>query len=80
MRTDILPAIPLQRGGFLRLEPAHGRRVECVQGTVWLTFDDEPRDIVLDAGRGFTVDTHRPGLLYALERSEIVLRRREATS
>jgi hypothetical protein len=27
-----------------------GRTITCEAGTLWLTFDDEPEDVILDAG------------------------------
>lgn len=44
-----------------RLAATPGRRVECLSGRLWLTIDHDRRDIVLDAGEGFTPD--RPGAL-----------------
>lgn len=43
----------------LRLQRAHGTRVRAVDGTVWITIDADPRDIVLDAGQSFVVDSAR---------------------
>jgi len=41
----------------LRLEDARGTRLRAVRGTLWVTLDADPRDIVLSAGEAFTVDT-----------------------
>ena len=43
----------------LRLRRAHGTQVRAVAGTVWITIDNDPRDIVLDAGEAFVVDSGR---------------------
>lgn len=41
----------------LRLNDARGTLLRAVQGTLWITLDDDPRDIVLDAGEQFVVDS-----------------------
>jgi hypothetical protein len=43
----------------LRLRRARGTQVRAIDGTVWITIDDDPRDIVLDAGESFVVDSGR---------------------
>lgn len=44
----------------LRLKDARGARVRAVQGTLWVTIDNDPRDIVLEPGESFTVESDRP--------------------
>jgi hypothetical protein len=44
----------------LRLNAARGARLRAVQGTLWITIDDDPRDIVLEPGESFTVESDRP--------------------
>ncbi|HEX6020153.1 MAG TPA: DUF2917 domain-containing protein [Burkholderiaceae bacterium] len=41
----------------LRLEKARGARLRAVRGTLWVTIDADPRDIVLGTGECFTVDS-----------------------
>lgn len=41
----------------LRLQRAQGTRLRAVQGTVWITIDNDRRDIVLNAGDTFVVDS-----------------------
>jgi hypothetical protein len=43
----------------LRLHRALGTELRAVDGTVWITINDDPRDIVLDAGEAFVVDSPR---------------------
>lgn len=51
-------AIAARRG--LRLKDARGARLRAVQGTLWITIDNDLRDIVLDPGETFEVDSHAP--------------------
>ena len=47
-----------QRG--LRLKDARGAKLRAVQGTLWVTIDNDLRDIVLDPGETFVVDSDQP--------------------
>jgi hypothetical protein len=51
-------ALAARRG--LRLKDARGARLRAVQGTLWVTIDNDLRDIVLDPGESFVVDSNRP--------------------
>jgi len=51
-------AIAARRG--LRLKDARGARLRAVEGTLWVTIDNDLRDIVLDPGESFVVDSNRP--------------------
>jgi len=51
-------AIAARRG--LRLKDARGAKLRAVQGTLWVTIDNDLRDIVLDPGESFVVDSSSP--------------------
>ena len=40
----------IKTGATLWVNRPHGCVVSCKTGTLWLTFDNEPEDIVLEAG------------------------------
>ena len=74
MNTDLLRARQtLPKGGLFRIHNGQGRRVECPAGCLWLTQERDPRDIVLEAGEGFTVDRAGNTFLSALSDSSFVL-------
>jgi Protein of unknown function (DUF2917) len=50
-------ALAARRG--LRLKDARGTRLRAVQGTLWITIDNDLRDIVLDPGESFVVDSNK---------------------
>jgi hypothetical protein len=50
----------------LRLRDALGATLQPVRGTLWITIDGDPRDIVLEAGESFVVDVDRPMVVAAL--------------
>ena len=52
--------IELQRGKFLRVSGKAGSTLTTHTGSVWITEEDSPRDVVLRAGQSFTF--HRQGL------------------
>jgi len=50
----------------LRLSAAQGTQLRAVRGTLWVTIDNDARDIVLDPGEGFVVDSDQPLFVMAL--------------
>jgi Protein of unknown function (DUF2917) len=52
--------IPLNTGQLLDINDGEGLTVECLEGAVWITQSNDPRDTVLNAGQSFVLD--RPGL------------------
>jgi hypothetical protein len=65
--------IALRKGELHRLEHALGRRIEALSGTLWVTIDNDPRDIVLNDGEGFDVDGSGDALISALDDARFVL-------
>ena len=57
-------AVGERRG--LRLNAARGTLLRGVRGTLWITIDNDPRDIVLDPGESFVVDSDHPLFVMAL--------------
>jgi DUF2917 family protein len=52
--------VRLDTGELLDINDGEGFTVECLEGAVWVTQSNDPRDIVLDAGESFVLD--KPGL------------------
>jgi len=50
----------------LRLEHARHTRLRAVRGTLWVTLDADPRDVVLSRGECFTVDSDRSVVVTSL--------------
>jgi hypothetical protein len=63
----------LERDQTIGLVGAVGARVDVRRGKVWITQQGDLRDMMIGAGRGFTLD--RPGLalVRALESSEFAV-------
>ena len=74
MRTDYLPpATALPHRGLHTLHDAQGRWLQCLEGTLWLTQQDDPRDIVLQAGEGARLDTPGLSVVYGLSAARFAL-------
>ncbi|MFT3800604.1 MAG: DUF2917 domain-containing protein [Burkholderiaceae bacterium] len=74
MNTDLrLPAIGLRHGDAYRIEAGKGLRVQCLSGALWLTQDNDPRDIVLEAGDSAPIDRDGLGLVSALGDAQFLL-------
>ena len=63
----------LGRRGLYTLQDAAGIQVTCTSGAVWLTLDNDERDIILEAGDSFTDTQHRRAVIYAFQVSTLAL-------
>jgi hypothetical protein len=59
-RTDVLDATRVAR-----IEHPRGRRISCIAGALWITFDGEPNDTVLEAGQSLVCEHDTPVLVSA---------------
>ena len=48
-------------------------QIRCTAGTLWITLDNDQRDIILAPGESFSTGEHRRALLYALEPAAFAL-------
>ena len=53
-------SVRLKAGELLDINDGEGLTIECLEGAVWITQSNDPRDIVLHAGESFVLD--KPGL------------------
>jgi hypothetical protein len=56
----------LPRNASSRLSNAAATRLHVVDGVAWITIDGDPRDIVLERGRSFDVDSDAEVIVFAL--------------
>lgn len=47
--------------------------IKCVNGSVWITLDNDPRDIVLEEGEIFNTAKHKRVLIYAFQSSRVLV-------
>ena len=69
--------LTLERGQVASTREAHGLAVECVRGTLWITFEDGGRDHVLEPGERIPVKAGGRMVIEALTTSELVFYRQE---
>lgn len=65
--------LSLAHKAMFSVSDAAGVQMICREGSLWVTLDDDPRDIVLDAGEHFITTEHRRALIYAIEDSSLSL-------
>lgn len=65
--------VALEHQGLFDIADASGVTLRCDSGDLWITLDDDPRDIVLRAGEVFATDQRRRALVYALGASSLTL-------
>ena len=65
--------IALQRGQFLRVVNGAGSTLTAHGGSVWITEQDNPRDVVLRAGQNMTLRRSGVALVEAFEDASILL-------
>lgn len=74
MNTDLqIPSIPLRHGATQRIEHGQGLHVQCLSGSLWLTQDGDPRDIVLGPGEGATIERDGLSVVTALSDARFLL-------
>lgn len=74
MNTDPDRLVRLPARRLLHVDGPAALRIECREGSVWITLDHDPRDIVLDAGETFEHDGRQRALVYAFEAAAVLLR------
>lgn len=63
----------LAHGRTLAVEQPLAQEIWCVQGTLWLTHDGDPKDRVLTAGQSYVATRHARLLVYALDEARFLL-------
>ncbi len=58
-------SVQLARHGHLEVLDGRGASVRCLLGSLWLTQDGDPRDVVLEAGDTFTLDRDGLAIIFA---------------
>jgi Protein of unknown function (DUF2917) len=72
--------LSLERGQVASTKEAIGQAVECVRGTVWITFENGGADHVLEPGERITIRNGGRMVIEAMASSELkFLRQAQAT-
>jgi hypothetical protein len=65
--------VRLAARGLYEIPDVSGVRIACDEGSVWITLDNDPRDIVLERGGTFCGSDHRRALIYAFSSSQLAV-------
>lgn len=77
--ADLRPAaVSLRKSEIHRLRHATGQRIEALSGSLWVTIDNDLRDILVSPDHGFTIDRDGDTLVSALADSRFVVLQPEA--
>jgi Protein of unknown function (DUF2917) len=68
----------LKRKQVVKVRDGRGHAIVCDSGSVWVTQEGDPRDIVLGAGEAFTLDRRGTALVLAFEPGAISIAKAEA--
>jgi hypothetical protein len=63
----------LQKGSTLVVARPQGWTIECEQGSLWITYDGDPKDIVLAPGQSHVAERPSRMLVHALGDSALRL-------
>jgi hypothetical protein len=66
MPTISRMTLDLSREQGVRFANACGTRIDCRSGALWITVDNDPRDIVLASGEWFTLDSQDGTIVQAI--------------
>ena len=74
MRIELEPgALRLARGQTLRVIDALGSIIRCAEGSVWITEEDMPDDVVLEAGHSYRLSRKGLALVHAFGDATVAL-------
>lgn len=65
--------LSLERNALFNVPDAAGMHIVCLDGSVWITLDNDYDDYVLEAGHTFSTTRHTRALIYAMRASSIAV-------
>jgi hypothetical protein len=73
MRLDTPRArLDLAKNELATLRQACRTRLDVLEGTAWVTIDNDPRDVVLTRGQSFLVESGNDVIVYAIDDGAVV--------
>ena len=73
------PVVQLSRSQLVRFVAGGNATVRCVRGSLWITQDGNPQDLVIQPGEVFTADSNAALLVYALQDNSLLAIRGAST-
>jgi Protein of unknown function (DUF2917) len=66
-------SLTLMKNQFTSIKRAQGACLQCVRGSVWITLENDPLDMVLFAGERVCINVPGRMVIEGLEASEVML-------
>jgi hypothetical protein len=66
-------AVKLAEHNTISIVDGKGARIAVTEGSVWITQDHDPRDVMLTAGESFVLDRNGKTIVEALRDAEVAL-------
>lgn len=63
----------IAKNKILDIKHALGITIACLAGSIWVTLDNDMRDVILHAGHSFKVESNQQVLIQALDTARIRL-------
>jgi hypothetical protein len=74
MRIELISSsVPLQRGQVLRVMDGAGSTIRTGRGTVWVTEENRPCDVILEAGASYRLRESGVAVIQALSEAMLSL-------
>jgi len=74
MKIELEPgALRLARGQTLKVTDALGGTIRCSEGSVWITEENVPQDVVLEAGASYRLSRRGLALVHAFGDATVAL-------
>jgi hypothetical protein len=74
MKLELEPgALRLARGQTLKVTDALGSTIRCNEGAVWITEENVPQDVVLEAGHSYRLSRKGLALVHAFGDASVAL-------
>lgn len=75
MRINVSQAgVHMARHETFSINDGLGYRIICDSGNIWITQDNDRRDIILQRGDSFTLDRAGQALIHAFEASAVAVK------
>ncbi len=74
MHPDLNKAVTWLPGGrLLRIGNGQGRTISVARGTVWITQENDGRDVLVHGGESFTFDRAGVAIVHALDSTAVLM-------
>jgi hypothetical protein len=72
-KHDVGAPITLRAHEFVAIKRAQGTCLQCISGSVWITFENDPLDMILKSGDRVCIKVPGNVVIEGLQRSQLLL-------